>query len=52
MNLYRKFFKELKNGINILVGRAAFKLLVKTIKILFGSVTQEPLGLPKFLCYF
>ena len=28
-------FKELKNGIEILVGQAFFKLWVKTVKILF-----------------
>ena len=49
---YSKLFKELKNGIEILVGQAVFKLWIKTIKMLFGSVTQELLGLPKFWCYF
>ena len=43
---------ELKNGIEILVDQAIFKLWIKTVKLLFGSLTQEPLGLPKFLCYF
>ena len=37
---YSKLFKELKNGIEILVGQADFKLLIKTVKMLFGSVTQ------------
>ena len=41
---YSKLFKELKNGIEILVGQAVFK--IKTVKMLFGSITQEPLGLP------
>ena len=40
-------FKELKNGIEILVGQADLKLQIKTVKMLFlGSITQEPLGLP------
>ena len=45
-------FKELKNGIEISVGQAVFKLWIKTVKMLFGLITQEPLGLPKFWCYF
>ena len=44
---YSKLFKELKNGIEILVGQAVYKLSIKTFKILFGSITQEPLGLLK-----
>ena len=52
MQQHSKLFKELKNGIEILVGQAVFKLWIKTVKILFGSITQEPLGLPKFLRYF
>ena len=28
-------FKELKNGIEILVGKAVFKLQIKTVKMLF-----------------
>ena len=43
---YSKLSKELKNGIKILVGHAVFKLLTKTVKMLFGSITQESLGLP------
>ena len=39
---------ELKNGIGILVGQMDFKLWIKTVKMLFGSITQELLGLPKF----
>ena len=31
---YKKVFKELENGIEILVGQAVFKLYVKTIKML------------------
>ena len=36
------------NGIEILVGQAVFKLWIKTVKMLFGSITQEPLGLHNF----
>ena len=32
---YKKLFKELKNGIEISVGQAVFKLQIKTVKILF-----------------
>ena len=49
---YSKLSKELKSGIDILVGQAVFKLRIKTVKMLFGLMTQEPLGLPKFWCYF
>ena len=42
-----KLSKELKNGIEILVGKAVFKLRIKTFKMLFRSITQELLGLPK-----
>ena len=45
---YSKLSVELKNGIGILVGQVVFKLLIQTVKILFGSITQERLGLPKF----
>ena len=45
---YGKLRKKLKNGIEIFVGQAAFKLWIKTIKMLFGSISQEPLGLPIF----
>ena len=44
--LYSKSFKELKNGIEMLVGQAVFKLWIKTVKMLLGSITQEPHGLP------
>ena len=43
---------KLKNGIEILVGQAVFKLWIKTFKMLFGSITQEPLGLPNFHAIF
>ena len=45
---YSKLSKELKNSIEILVGQAVFKLWIKTVKMLFGSITREPLGLLKF----
>ena len=47
---YSKLYKELKNGIEILVGAERFfifKLWIKTFKMLFGSITQEPLDLLK-----
>ena len=44
---YKKLFKELKSGIEILVGQAVFELQIKTVKnVAFGPITQEPLGLP------
>ena len=43
-----KLSYELKNGIGILVGLAVFKLWIKTVKIMFWSITQEALGLFKF----
>ena len=46
-----KLSKELENGIDILVVQTVFKLWIKTIKMLIGSITQEPLVLPKFWCY-
>ena len=49
---YSKFSKELKTGIKILVDQAVFKLWIKTVKMMCGSITREPLGLPKFWCYF
>ena len=45
---YSILFKELKNYIYILVDKVAFKLWIKTLKMLFGSITQEPLGQPTF----
>ena len=45
---YSKLSSELKNGIEILVGQADFKLWIKTVKMLFWSITQEPPGLLKF----
>ena len=38
-------FKELKNGIEILVGQAVF-IDPNSQNVAFGSITQEPLGLP------
>ena len=40
-----KLSKKLKNGIEILVVQAAFKLWIKTVKKILWSITQEPLGL-------
>ena len=31
---YKKLFKKLKTGIEILVGKAVFKLQIKTVKML------------------
>ena len=42
---YSKLFKELKNGIEILVGQAPFKLWIKTVKnnvMINNSRTTEP----------
>ena len=39
------------NGIGILVGRAVLKFLIKTNKILFLYITQEPFSLLKFYCH-
>ena len=41
-----------QNGIGILVCQVVFKLWIRTVQRLCGSITQEPLGLPKFGCYF
>ena len=43
-----KSSKELKPGIEILVGKTIFKLWIKTVKIMFWSITQELLNLLKF----
>ena len=40
---FSKLFKELKNGIDILGGHAVF---IQSKYVGFGSITQEPLGLP------
>ena len=42
---------KLKNGVEILVGQAVCKIWIKTVKIMFWSITQEPLGLLKFECH-
>ena len=41
---FNKLSNKLQHGIEILVGQAVFKLWIKTVKMLFGSITQEPLG--------
>ena len=39
-------FKELKNGIDISVGQAGLKLEDQNNQnVVFGSITQEPIGL-------
>ena len=43
---YSKLSKKLKNGIEILVGQAVLKLWIKTVKMMFGLITQEPYDLP------
>ena len=43
--------ENLKNGIKISVGQAVLELLIKTVFRMFLSVSQEPLGLPKFICH-
>ena len=35
MQLIKKMVKELKNGIEILVGQTVFELWIKTVKMLF-----------------
>ena len=44
--------KELKNGIEILVDKAVFKLWIKTAKNVVWINNSKPLSLPKFWCYF
>ena len=34
------------------IGQGVCKLWIKTVKMLFGSITQEPLGLSKFWSFF
>ena len=41
---YSKWLKELKNGIEILVGQAVLKLWIKTVKMMVGSITQYRLA--------
>ena len=38
-----KSSKELKNGIEILVGQVVFMLWIKTVKIFFWLINKEPL---------
>ena len=37
-----------ENGIEIWVHPTVFKLWIKIVEILFGSITEEPLGLLRF----
>ena len=45
--IFKKIVKEFKNGIKILVGQAV-ELKIKTVKIIFSSITQKLLVLLKF----
>ena len=47
-----KLFKELKNDLEILANGAIFKLWIKTVKIMFWSITQERLALLQIKCHF
>ena len=49
---YSKLPKELKSDGEILVGQAVFKLWIKTVKMLFGSITQEALDYLNFDAIF
>ena len=49
---YSKLSKKLKNGIEILVGQVVFKLWIKTVKMLFGSITQKHLAYLNFDAIF
>ena len=42
--ILKQMSEKLKNGT---VGQAVFELLIKMFKVLFWSITREPLGLPK-----
>ena len=44
-------FKQLRNGIGILVGQTVFELWIKKV-VFFGSMSQNLLGPPKSWCYF
>ena len=46
--ILKQIVQGTQNVIGILVCQAVFKLWIKTVKMLFGSVTQELLGLSKF----
>ena len=48
--ILKKILQGPQNGIENLMpfGTSGFKFWVKTVKILFWSITQEPLGLLKF----
>ena len=45
---YGTLFQELKKALEVLVDQVVLKLQIKTLKMLFGSITQEPPGLSKF----
>ena len=44
-----ELLKELKMTLKFYLAKH-FKIVVKTVKVLFGPIAQEPLGLPKFWC--
>ena len=44
INTLKQILLGTKNGIEILVGQAVCKFRIKTVKILFWSVTHEPVG--------
>ena len=44
--------EKLKNAIKNLVGLAVLELLFKICKLLFWSVSPEPLALLKIICHF
>ena len=39
-----KLSKDLKNGIETLIGQVVFKLWIKTVNMLCGSITQNLLA--------
>ena len=43
--ILKQIVKRTQKGIEILVDQAVFILLIKTVKILFGSIPQELLDL-------
>ena len=52
MHLRANCPRNSKNGIEVLVDQVVFKLWIKTVKIWFWSITQEPFDLLKFKCCF
>ena len=52
IGILKQIYQGTKNGNEILVDQVVYRLWIKTVKMLFWSITQEPLGLLKFWCYF